>query len=239
MRGLMTVTVWALTGLVMAGALAGCTKRAAWDETVVGPDLDTDGPWGSAADVIIDGPARGGGKDMRITITRRPGAPGLALDDARLENVLSDTKDYMAGVTYRAFTPVIAETNAERRDYWIVGMNASRTKDRSVYTLLRFPHDLKIAPGLSSDAFDYVALDCSDLNLARSGSYVSEDSNGKPVGKPVKLEQAPPPEAGDCEFNSLKEAMAVTPAVLRDYDLIKNEADAPHLSWQSVHVEVK
>ena len=107
------------------------------------------------------------------------------------KNVLSDTKDYMAGVTYRPFTPIVAETNAERHDYWIVGMNASRTRDRSTYAILRFPHGLNLAPGLNSDAFDYVALDCSDLELARRGSYVHEDSDGKPVGQPVKLDQAP------------------------------------------------
>ena len=230
MRRLKVIGILALAGLV----LAGCGKRAAWDSSVVGPDLDRDGPWGKAAGVVITGPARGGGRDMRITITR-----GQGEDDARMENVLSDTKDYMAGVTYRPFKPVVAETNAERRDYWIVAMNATRTKDRSTYTILRYPHGLAIAPGTSSDAFDYVALDCGDLDMARKDSYSAEDSNGKAVGQPIKLEPAPPPEMGACEYNSLKEAMAVTPAVLRNYDLIKNETDAPHLRWQSVHVEVK
>ncbi len=230
MRRLRVVTVMVLAGL----ALAGCGKRAAWDSSIVGPDLDRDGPWGIAKSVVITGPARGGGQDMRISIVR-----GNGYDDARMENVLSDTKDYMAGVTYRPFKPVVAEINDTRKDYWIVGMNASRTKDRSTYLVLRFPHGLTIAPGLSSDAFDYVSLDCSDLELARRDSYVSEDSNGKAVGQPIRLEPAPPPEMGNCEYNSLKEAMAVTPAVLRNYDLIKNEADAPHLGWQSVHVEVK
>lgn len=230
MRGLGTLTILALTGL----ALAGCGKRAAWDSSIVGPDLDRDGPWGAAKSVVITGPARGGGQDMRITILR-----GAGYDDARMEHVLSDTKDYMAGVTYHPFKPIVAETNAERRDYWIVAMNATRTKDRSTYTVLRFPHGLTIAPGLTSDAFDYISLDCSDLELARRDSYTIEDSNGKAVGQPIRLDPAPPPEMGDCEYNSLKEAMAVTPAVLRNYDLIKNEADAPRLRWQSVHVEVK
>ncbi len=230
MRRLGTIAILVLTG----ATLAGCGKRAAWDNSVVGPDLGRNGPWGQAHGVVITGPARGGGQDMHITITR-----GAGYDDARMEHVLSDTKDYMAGVTYRPFTPVIAETLAERRDYWIVAMNASRTRDRSTYMVLRFPHGLKVEPGLTSDAFDYVGLDCSDLDLARRDSYVSEDSNGKAIGQPIRLQPAPPAEMGDCEFNSLKEAMAVTPAVLRNYDLIKNEADAPHLGWQSVHVEVK
>ena len=225
-----TVVIFAFAAL----AVAGCGKRAAWDSSVVGPDLDRNGPWGSAKTVVISGPARGGGQDMRISITR-----GDGYDDARMEHVLSDTKDYMAGVSYRAFKPIVAETNDARKDYWIVGINATRTKDRSTYMVLRFPHGLSIGPGLSSDAFDYVSLDCSDLEMARRDSYVSEDSNGKAVGQPIRLEPAPPPEMGDCEYNSLKEAMAVTPAVLRNYDLIKNEADAPHLGWQSVHVEVK
>src|SRR3569623_862257 len=106
--------------------VAGCGTRAAWNSSVVGPDLDASGPFDAAHRVVLTGAARGGGKDMRITLTRHGDG-----DHARLENVISDTKDYMAGVTWRRLLPAVPDANAS--DYWIVATNTTRTRDRSTY----------------------------------------------------------------------------------------------------------
>jgi len=225
--------------LALSFSVCGCTAKSAHDDSVVGPDLGHDGPFAAAHDIVLTGmapTATDGPPPVRIAIVR-----GDHEDVATLEHVISDTKPYLAGVTYRAFTPIIAETNADQKAYWIVGLNLTRTPDRSVYTVLRYPHDLRIEPGLTSDAFEYLSLDCADLDLARQSQYEVEttDNTGKGSKRAVPLEAAPPAEAGTCEYNSLKEAMAVTPAVFRNYDRLKNEIDAPRLIWHSLHVEVR
>lgn len=55
----------------------------------------------------------------------------------------------------------------------------------------------------------------------------------------VPLTAPPPPEDGACEYNSRGEAMRITPAVFTTYDKLKNDEDAPHLSWRPLHVEVR
>ncbi len=229
--------VFALLSLVLS--VCGCTAQGAHDDSVVGPDLSHNGPFSAAQDIVLTGivsTATDAPPPVRITIVR-----GDHEDVATLENVVSYTKPYLAGVTYHAFTPIIAETNADQKAYWIIGLNMTRTPDRSIYTILRYPYGLRIEPGLTSDAFEYLSLDCADLDLARQSQYEIDttDKSGKAAKRFVPLEAAPPPEAGACEYNSLKEAIAVTPAVFRNYDRLKNESDAPRLSWHSLHVEVR
>lgn len=230
--------------LALCLAAAGCSKKAAtsaFEDGVVGPDLDKTGPFASAQQVVLAQPPFSGPDAaetnahlMRITIARQPDE-----DVATLEHVISDTKTYLAGVTYKPFLPIIAETNVEQKDYWIVGLNASRTPDRSLYTVLRFPHGLKIEPGLSSDAFEYLTLDCADLDMARRDSFTATGADGKPAGQPIALKPAPRAEAGTCEFNSLAEVLAVTPAVFGNYDRVKHAPDAPQPVWNTLHVEVR
>ena len=225
--------------LSLAFSVCGCMAKSAHNDSVVGPDLGHDGPFAAAHDIVLTGitpAATDASPPVRIAIVR-----GDREDVATLEHVVSDTKAYLAGVTYQPFTPIIAETNAEQKDYWIVGLNMTRTPDRSIYTVLRYPHGLRIEPGLTSDAFEYLSLDCSDLDLARQTQYEIDttDKTGKASKRIIPLEAAPPAEAGTCEYNSLKEAIAVTPAVFRNYDRLKNESDTPQLSWHPLHVEVR
>ena len=244
----MRATVSALTVLVLLGAVSGlsaCSPKgshgADFTDAVVGPDLGKAGPFAQAHEVLLDQPSPASGSSapdaeplMHIDIV-----PSPAGDSATLVHVVSDTKPYLAGGTYHAFLPIVAETNARQKDYWIVGLNLTRTPDRSIYTVLRFPHGQSFAPGTSSDTVEYLQLACGDLDMARSASYQASDDNGKPKGAPVTLDAAPPPEAGACEYNSLKEALAVTPAALRNYDRIRNVPDAPALEWRPLHMTVK
>jgi len=214
---------WLCVLVVAALSLGGCTKpgtetSSAWTAMVVGPDMEAQGPFGAH---FVHLAAEDGASPMRIDI--RPGDAPDAAEDATLTHVISDTKTYLAGVTWHAFTPIVAETNAARMDYWIVGLNLSRTPDRSVYSLLRFPHGTDLAA--AGAKVEYALLSCDDLAFARKASFAT-----------VTLDSAPALEAGDCEFNSLKEANAVTPKVLKAYDRIRHEKDAPALNWQPLNI---
>ncbi len=221
--------------VALAVGIGGCEKApSVWDRVVVGPDLDTPGPFVAAHNLTITGdeiaiPAADPPKTMRIELTR-----GLNGDSANLIGVLSDSKSYLAGVTYHAFVPVIAEINAQRFDYWSVGFNLTRTPDRSIYALMRFPHGTAFAPGSQPDGVEYALLSCDDLDFARRSQYPDDG----PDSDRVKLDPAPAAEAGDCEFNSRHEADTVTPVILRNYDRVKHLKDAPALAWQSVTVSV-
>ena len=216
--------------------LTGCEAKPAIYDSVLGVDLGHSGPFDSAQQVTLseiatekDGPAL-----PRLEIRR-----GESEDSGTVENILSNsTKPLLAGVSYSHFVPIIAETNAEARDYWLIGLNMTRTPDRSVYILLRYPHGLDIHPGLSSDVFEYLALECDKLDVARHpAKYYAPRKEGDPETPEPKLE--PVPEAGACEFNSLAEAAKMTPLVLKRYDQVKRYEGAPALSWTPLHIEVK
>jgi hypothetical protein len=232
--------LWSLCAVALL-ALGGCNNAVFDDESVIGPDLGHRGPFEAAHEVVMtqnftyhaEG-LQGVERTRRITIT-----PGAQADTGTLINVFTNTeKPFLAGVSYQAFTPIVAETNDAAKAYWLVGFNASRTPDRSTYMILRYPRDLKIAPGLSSDAFEYVTLACGDLTVARRPADYYKP---KPQGVPETPEPAPDPapEAGPCEFNSHAEAGKMTPLVLKRYDEIKHYDGAPSLNWQQVHVEVR
>ena len=234
--------------------LAACTPKASdtvAGYSVIGPDLGKDGPFQAAHEIsLVEVSPVEAGSSASVTSSSEP-APDTRMrmdivrnpneNVATLTHVISDTQTYLAGVTYQRFVPIVAETNAEAKDYWIVGLNLTRTPDRSIYTVLRYPHGLTIAPGMVSEAFEYLSLSCSDLDLARQDHFAIEttDKAGKTQTRTVPLEVAPPAENGDCEYNSRGEALRITPAIFKTYDKLKNEADAPHLSWRPLHVEVR
>ncbi len=221
--------------LGMSLGLSACEKPAeevAMSGTVVGPDMDKIGPFQTfqritfAAVRAEDTPAES--KLMRIELQKRNGE-----DVATLYNLLSDHKSYLAGVTYHPFTPVIAETNAERKDYWIVGMNLSRTPDRSVYSVMRFPQGTDFSPG-QSPKVEYLKLDCSDLDFALQPVASFDPANAEKSFAPEFK-----PEAGECEFNSLNEAYKVTALALRKYDQVKHYPEAPKADWKTLTVTVE
>ncbi len=219
-------------GVVAAALLAGCTAKTINDRSVVGPDLPVEGPFAGAHEVVITdtrGNGEDAGKAQRIDIVRNA---------ATLVNVFGNTsKPFNAGVGYWRFMPVVAETNNEAKTYWLASFNLTRTADRSVYMIFRFPKDAGLAPGSTSDAVEYATIDCSDLDVARHpADYYAPKKDGETRPEPPL---DPVPEAGACEFNSLHELQVMVPLMLKKYDQIRHYDDAPELYWQPVHVEVK
>ena len=208
-------------------SLSGCARQVFNDHSVVGPDLSAGDPFGGHTAVMTQAWSREGARSVSF----RPG------HDATVVNVFSNTdKPYNTGVGAWRFTPMVPETNAEAHTYWLVSFNLTRTADRSNYLILRYPTGTEIAPGLSSDAFEYLSVGCGDLDVARRKptSYAPVKDGETRPDLPLDVT----PEAGDCEFNSLHEAQLLTPLILKKYDLIKRYDDAPQPSWQKVHVEV-
>lgn len=226
------MTVRRLLCCVALLGLGACDRQVFNDHSVVGPDLSGAGPFGAAHEVVLTQKfSRDGARSIDIL-------HGNAGDSATVVNFFSNTdKPYNAGVGYWGFTPVVAETNAEAKAYWLVSFNLTRTPDRSVYLILRYPKGTAIAPGLSSDAFEYMSVACGDLDVARHPPeyYAPKKENETRPEPPLD----PAPEAGTCEFNSLHELQVVTPLALKKYDQIKRYEDAPEAAWHQVHVEVK
>lgn len=226
------MTLRRLLCLTVLLSLAGCDRHVFNDRSVVGPDLSGAGPFGAAHEVVVsESFSRDGARSLDIV-------RGQGGDTATVVNFFSNTdKPYMAGVGYWGFTPVVAETNAGAKAYWLAGFNLTRTPDRSVYLILRYPKGLAIVPGLSSDAFEYLSVGCGDLDVARHPpEYYAPKKDGETRPEPPL---DPAPEAGDCEFNSLHEMQVLTPLALKKYDQIKRYDDAPEANWHKVHVEVK
>jgi hypothetical protein len=110
--------------MLTALALSGCAKM------VTGPDLARrPTPFADRGTIRLDSP------DTPVAvITATP-------DGDTAEVVVDDPKHpFRARMTYRPFTPIIAETNANRHDYWLVGFNLTQTPDRAFYAILRYPH---------------------------------------------------------------------------------------------------
>ncbi len=234
-----------LISLCLLASLAACTPKPSAEDadaitqSVIGVDLTHGGPFDAAATAQLGAPFSDGEASAQadlphLTITR-----GAFEDSGVVENILDNTsKPFLAGISYLHFVPIVAETNKDAKTYWLVGVNMTRTPDRSLYIVLRYPKGLDIQPGLSSDDFEYAQLTCDDLAVARRpADYYApqkEDAADKPEPTPD-----PAPEAGDCEFNSQAEAKTMTALVLKRYDQIKHFEDAPTKYWQAVHVEAK
>ncbi len=231
MRRYVSLAVAAL----MSFAAAGCQKPSSGSDPVIGSDLGHDWPFGTARFVrLSDRPDGGDAAVTRLDITRTD-----VEDRGVAVNIVSNTaKPFYAGVSYLHLRPVVAETNAEAREYWLVGLNLSRTKDRSVYMLMRYPGALRLVPGSDSDAFEYAVLACDDLDMARRpADYYAPRKENEPDRPEPKPD--PAPEAGPCEFNSPREAAAMAPLVLKRYDQIRHYEDAPQLHWLPVHAEIR
>lgn len=222
--------------MLVASLLAGCTAKTINDHSVVGPDLPGDGPFAGAHEIVITDTRNSGedaGEIQRIDIVHAG-----TQDSATLVNVFGNTsKPFNAGVGYWSFTPVVAETHAGAETYWLMSFNLTRTADRSVYMIFRFPKEISLAPGSASDALEYATVDCGDLDVARHPvDYYAPKKDGETRPEPPL---DPVPEAGVCEFNSSHELQVMVPLMLKKYDQIHRYDDAPELVWQPVHVEVK
>lgn len=228
---LLAVSLW--LGLGLGACSKPAEEVAVWmDHSVVGPDMDKTGPFEIFEHLTLAAvPAEDTPPYSKLT--RVELKKGSGEDIATLYNLLSDNKPYLAGVTYHPFTPVVAETNADRKDYWIVGLNLSRTPDRSVYSILRFPHGSAFTRGQTVQV-EYLKLGCYDLTIARMPVSAHDPTNAERSFEP-EFEA----EADGCEFNSLTEAYKVTSLVLRKYDQIKHFPDGPKPNWLPLTVTVE
>jgi len=128
------------------GLLSACTKA------VLGPDL-AQRPTPFVAEGAVDLSDSFG--VVQATINAQPAGDTGTVHFSELGD-----KPYKAALTYRPFIPIIAESNTERKDYWLVALNLTRTKDRAFYAIMRYPHGKPLQPRATRDDFEFRLLDC-------------------------------------------------------------------------------
>jgi hypothetical protein len=232
--------------------LSGCTAMA------VGPDLDkTPSPFGDVSNIrlsTID--------DPRYYLKIQHSADG---DKGIYRDPTQGNLTYKADITYYGFSPLLAETNAARRDYWLVGINLTQTKDRSFYFLLRYPYGKPLRSGEAHTDFEIAAIGCAamqngvsrDLNFAGSkpktpateeydwstGTFPAEAKAPTPE-PPAPIVLPDDPSDRGCEFKDMDEVRAFAPKVLladekqRRDNLSKPEDERrTDLGWVSIKAE--
>ena len=143
------------------GMLSACTKA------VVGPDL-AHRPTPFVAEGTVDLSDTFG--VMQATIIARPEGDTATV---RFDDI--GERPYNATVTYHAFVPIIAESNADRKDYWLIGLNLTQTPDRSFYAIMRYPHGKGLQPDTARDDFEFRVLNCGPYHPKAKAA--EEDGN--------------------------------------------------------------
>ena len=150
--------------------LSGCVMIYA-----VGPDLDrSPHPFGNSPKVklsLSDHPRN------YLDITHSPDG-----DKAILRTTIMGNNTYKADVSYYKFDPKLAESNAERRDYWVVAFNITQTKDRSIYLIARHPHGKVIDLKSVNEDFEILPVGCSEMQKIYPDVHTSY---GEKISAPV------------------------------------------------------
>ncbi len=190
--------------ICFALGLSGCIKA------VMGPDL------ARRPTPFIDTGAIHITEKRGLTDTVISASP--AGDKAVVKLFYLGDRVYNAAVTYTPFTPIIAETIRDRKDYWLVGFNMSQTPDRAFYAILRYPHDKPLLARTTRDDFEMQVLTCPGPGMQPKPAATEADSSAAPAemapslkrgrhSKPRATEAEPPPPV-DASAEDDSQAMA-------------------------------
>lgn len=201
--------------LAFASIVSGCTKA------VLGPDL-AHRPTPFVTEGTVELSDTFG--VMQATITARPGG-----DTATVRFEELGDKPYNATVTYHAFIPVIAETNAVRKDYWLVGLNLAQTPDRAFYAVMRYPHGKGLAPGTTRDDFEFRVLNCGPYHPKAKPAEEAEGPEAEVTenapGADSPANQVPHAENDtQCVFDTIDEVEQHTNWILQKDDMFRRQA---------------
>lgn len=171
--------------------LSGCSLAA------MGPDLSkrptplTDR--GTVRIVEVD-------KAIDATITTDPRGDRATVIFAPLGK-----QPYQGDLTFQPFSPLIAETIADRHDYWLVAANLSQTRDRSFYAILRYPQGKPLRPHSTRMDFELRLLTCN----AAEKPAAEEASAGEKAVPESAPPQSSPYQKNDvnCVFPSVATAL--------------------------------
>jgi hypothetical protein len=198
------------------GMLSACTKA------VIGPDL-AHRPTPFVPNGTIELSDTYG--VIQAEVTARPVGDTATV---RFEDL--GEKPYTATVTYHAFTPIIAESNTARKDYWLIGLNLTQTPDRSFYAVMRYPHGKALEPGTTRNDFEFRLLDCGDL--AKPPEEDASDAVNEEVEKKILQGDAPPNlfayrESNTfCTFERIEDVERHASRILRMDDVERRDAEA-------------
>jgi hypothetical protein len=116
-----------------------------------------------------------------VTVTADPGGDRATVVFAPLGK-----EPYQGDLTFQAFSPRVAETIADRHDYWLVAANLSQTRDRSFYAILRYPHGKPLQPHSVRKDFELRLLTCDGASKPPA-EEASVDDKGIEHTTPVPL----------------------------------------------------
>jgi len=178
-----------LLGFLVLG-LSGCSLAA------MGPDLAK-----RPTPLVERGTIRIVEADQPIDITIKADPDG---DRATVIFGPLGKAPYQGDLTFQAFSPLVAETIADRHDYWLVAANLSQTRDRSFYAILRYPYGKPLLPHSVRKDFELRLMSCDG---ASKPAAEEARADGRNVEQPT---QAPTPyEKNDanCVFPTVSAAI--------------------------------
>lgn len=201
--------------VILAAALSACGMFP------VGPDLTkAPSPFGSAPVVHFIG------DDNKVTEIRH-----TALGDTAVLDFSSggeSGRSYEAAITWLP----VGNGGDAAHDYWLAGANIFRTADRSAYLVMRYPHGLKLAPPMKSDAFETMLVTCHMRGVEAFPSFDEDEasdgsSSSSPDSAPKKV----------CDFADRADLDAFVPTVLAKAQSADADGDTDY-KWDHVTIEL-
>jgi hypothetical protein len=208
--------------LGFVSGLAGCSGIA------IGPELaSTPSPFGTFSKVHVMG------ENLEVDISH-----ATPYDTAVIYASDLGALPYDAEITYQYLTPAVAETNAERYQYWLVGFNLYKSADRSYYMIIRHLYGIV---NLDNQDVEVAPLSCSLVALT--------DVKTIEVKNATSFDQAG--RAGSCSFDSKSEVFRVGAKAIEAWELettrrrdlgVTHSTDLQDIdsreAWQSVKVKI-
>ncbi|ESQ87082.1 hypothetical protein ABAC460_21165 [Asticcacaulis sp. AC460] len=179
----------------------------------LGPDLaSAPSPFGESPRIELTGVKTGNESD-RIEILHTPQGDTTLIHT----DVLDVVRTFDAQLTWQ---PVPTGTPGFERqfDYWLVGINVFRSRDRSAFAVFRFPQDWQSAPGSASDA-GMIVITCEMMGFSPGAKAVEEAATAEPPSEAVSVPTIEPDIPDDnappsCGFASLEELQTYLPVLM-------------------------
>lgn len=200
----------------LVGVAALCLGMSACMMLPMGPELDkAPSPFGDAA--LIQLVSDNGSQN----ITHGPDGDTMILDIGSDKTDTFSRQLYEGQLTYRR---IVVDATSEY-DFWLMGLNVFRTKDRSYYGILRLPKNVRMVSGTSTEA-GLLVLTCAGLEDIKPKPEPGENSGDSWLedGNPNALSSL-----AQCDFATLDGVLDAAPklvAAAMQAEAEATEADA-------------
>lgn len=198
-----------LFALSLAVILPACSMIA------LGPDLSkAPSPFGDAATIRLVGDD---GNTTEIHHTADGDTTTLKFD------AVDQEKTFDGSLTWEPVTS--ADAGDSTHDYWLAGINIFKTADRSAYIVLRYPHGLKIARPMTSDAFESILITCQMRGVDPTSLFDSGEASSSSSAAPQK----------PCDFAARADLDAFLPQMMAEARKAETAGTASDSSGDDYH----